>query len=71
MLAYESAVGAIDDGGRSIVFIESSPGFFEERTVIVGKPAGRLVRIISGIKPGETIVVDGAMLLSNLLRKTA
>jgi len=39
--------------------------------VIVGKPAGRLVRIVSGIKPGETIVVDGAMLLSNLLRKTA
>jgi cobalt-zinc-cadmium efflux system membrane fusion protein len=69
--AVVPANAVVDDGGRSIVFIESSPGFFEERTVIVGKPAGRLVRIVSGIKPGETIVVDGAMLLSNLLRKTA
>jgi multidrug efflux pump subunit AcrA (membrane-fusion protein) len=39
--------------------------------VVVGKKAGRLVRIVSGVKPGETIVVDGAMLLSGLMRKTA
>jgi cobalt-zinc-cadmium efflux system membrane fusion protein len=61
----------VDDQGRSIVFVESSPGQFDERVVVVGKKAGRLVRIVSGVKPGETIVVDGAMLLSGLMRKTA
>jgi len=39
--------------------------------VIVGKRAGRLVGIVRGVAPGETIVVDGAMLLSSLMRKTA
>ena len=61
----------INDEGRSIVFVESSPGRFDERVVVVGKRAGHLVRIVSGVKAGETIVVDGAMLLSGLMRKTA
>jgi len=65
------ANAVVDDKGRSIVFVESPPGCFQERTVIVGKRTGRLVGIIRGVRPGETIVVDGAMLLSSLLRKAA
>jgi cobalt-zinc-cadmium efflux system membrane fusion protein len=69
--AVVPAEAVIDDEGRSIVFVESSPGRFDERVVVVGKKAGHLVRIVSGVKAGETIVVDGAMLLSGLMRKTA
>jgi multidrug efflux pump subunit AcrA (membrane-fusion protein) len=53
------------------VFVESAPGTFQERTVVVGKKAGAQVRIVSGIRSGETVVVDGAMLLSGLMKKPA
>jgi len=56
-------------GGR--VFVESSPGTFQERPVVVGKPVGSSVRVVSGLKSGETVVVDGAMLLSGLTKKPA
>jgi cobalt-zinc-cadmium efflux system membrane fusion protein len=64
--------GAVIEGdGRTTVFVESAPGTFEERTVVVGKKAGPMVRIVSGLKAGDVVVVDGAMLLSGLMRKPA
>jgi len=64
--------GALIEGdGHATVFVESAPGTFQERTVVVGKPVGTNVRVISGLKAGETIVVDGAMLLSGLMKKPA
>ena len=61
----------IEAGGRSVVFVESSPGRFDERAVVAGKTAGGLTRIVSGVKPGETVVVDGAMLLHGLMKGAA
>ena len=61
----------IEGNGRSTVFVEAAPGRFDERAVVVGKKAGAVVRIVSGLEPGELIVVDGAMLLSGLMRKPA
>jgi membrane fusion protein, heavy metal efflux system len=64
--------GAVIEGdARATVFVESAPGTFQERAVVVGKPVGSNVRIVSGLKAGETIVVDGAMLLSGLAKKPA
>ena len=64
--------GAVIEGdGRSIVFVESAPGTFQERVVAVGKNAGAQVRVLNGLKAGETVVVDGAMLLSGLMKKPA
>jgi membrane fusion protein, heavy metal efflux system len=65
------ANAVIEGNGRSILFVESTPGHFEERTVVEGKRSGGVIRIISGVQAGETVVVDGAMLLNGLLRKTA
>jgi cobalt-zinc-cadmium efflux system membrane fusion protein len=65
------AGAVVDSDGRSIVFVESPPGRFVKRTVVAGKTTGRLVRIVSGLSPGEMIVVDGAMLLTNLMRNPA
>ena len=57
-------VGAIiQDGGKNIVYVEQSKGRFEAREVITGHRSGDLVTIVSGLQPGERVVVDGVMLL--------
>jgi membrane fusion protein, heavy metal efflux system len=61
----------LESDGRSIVFVESSPGAFQQRVVTVGKKAGDRLRIVKGLAPGETVVVDGAMLLNGLIKKPA
>jgi len=60
----------IQDGSRTVVFVEREPGCFEERNISVGKRAGDVVRIISGVHPGDSIVVDGVMLLKGLVKRT-
>ena len=59
----------VQDGSRAVVFVERAPGHFEERNVSIGKRAGELVRVISGVNPGDTIVVDGVMLLKGLVKR--
>ena len=57
-------VGAIiQDGGKNIVYVEQGRGRFEAREVITGHRSGDLVTIVSGLQPGERVVVDGVMLL--------
>jgi cobalt-zinc-cadmium efflux system membrane fusion protein len=55
-------------GDQTTVFVETAPGRFESRSVILGSPAGDVVRVVSGVSTGESVVVDGAMLLQGLLR---
>jgi membrane fusion protein, heavy metal efflux system len=58
--------GAIVQGDqRNIVYRENSPGVFEPVEVMFGGREGDRVPILSGIKPGDRIVVDGPMLLRN------
>ena len=66
-------VGAVveNNDGRSIVFVETSRGRFEQRQVSVGKRAGNVVRIVSGVAPGDPVVVDGVMLLKGMVRASA
>jgi cobalt-zinc-cadmium efflux system membrane fusion protein len=58
------------DGNRTVVFVEQSPGRFQKRNVSIGKRAGNIVRVMSGVKPGDSIVVDGVMLLEGLVKRT-
>jgi cobalt-zinc-cadmium efflux system membrane fusion protein len=71
MMPVVPAGAVIEGDGHATVFVEPSPGTFQERTVVIGKKAGDRVRVISGLKAGETVVVDGAMLLSGLQKKPA
>jgi membrane fusion protein, heavy metal efflux system len=58
--------GAIVQGDqRNVVYRENSPGVFEPVEVMFGGREGDRVPILSGIKPGDRIVVDGPMLLRN------
>ena len=63
------AAAVVQDGPRALVFVETAPGRFEQRTVSVGKRAGDLVRVIDGVRAGDVVAVDGVMLLKGLLRQ--
>jgi cobalt-zinc-cadmium efflux system membrane fusion protein len=58
-----------NNDGHNVVFVETSPGTFEQRSVSTGARAGEVVRVMNGVKPGDTVAVDGVMLLKGLLRR--
>jgi len=70
-MAVVPAGAVLENNGRSMVFVESSPGTFQERVVTIGKKDGDRIRILKGLKPGEIVVADGAMLLNDLIKKPA
>ena len=56
--------GAVIQGdGHAVVFVEDAPGRFRQADVEVGPRAGDLLPVLGGVKPGDRVVVDGAMLL--------
>ena len=57
----ESAV--IDSGTHQTVFIESGMGMYDAVPVHVGRRAGAFVPVLSGLEPGQRVVVAGAFLL--------
>lgn len=56
-----AAVQRLDDAW--VVFLPKNEGEFEVRKVGRGRDLSGEVEIVSGLKPGETVVVDGAFLL--------
>ena len=56
-----TALQRMDD--RWIVFLPLAPGRFEVRAVERGRDLGNEVAILSGLKPGERVVVEGAFVL--------
>jgi cobalt-zinc-cadmium efflux system membrane fusion protein len=69
-IAVVPAAAVVQEGDRAVVFVEQPPGYFAARRVAVGKSAGDRVRVLSGVAPGESIVVDGVMLLKGLIKGT-
>jgi cobalt-zinc-cadmium efflux system membrane fusion protein len=64
-------IGAVvQNENESVVFVETAPGRFEQRSVTLGKRAGSVVRVASGVKAGEVVAVDGVMLLKGLVKRT-
>jgi Cu(I)/Ag(I) efflux system membrane fusion protein len=55
----------IDTGRRQVVWVESSPGMFEPRTVKVGQQSNDKVQILSGLNSGEKVAVSGAYLIDS------
>jgi cobalt-zinc-cadmium efflux system membrane fusion protein len=57
-------VAAIVQGeGHSSVFVEQAPGRFRQTEVALDQRTGDTVAVASGLKAGDRVVVDGAMLL--------
>jgi cobalt-zinc-cadmium efflux system membrane fusion protein len=65
MVAQVAApAGAIlQKAGANIVLLEESQGRFREQPVTLGGRQGEMIAVVSGLKVGDRIVTDGAMLL--------
>jgi multidrug efflux pump subunit AcrA (membrane-fusion protein) len=57
-------IGAlITDAGGYAVFVEDAPGHFERRRVVVGAEFDGRAQVREGLRVGERVVVEGALLL--------
>ncbi len=54
-------------GDRNFVFIESAPGAYTRKNVTLGTAFNGSQVILQGVKAGEKVVVDGALLLQRIL----
>jgi len=52
---------------RYYLFVETSPGAFERRQVVVGTEQDSVIPVTSGLAAGERVVVEGALLLQSVL----
>jgi cobalt-zinc-cadmium efflux system membrane fusion protein len=53
----------IKDGKDPVVFVQKDPLTFVRRRIVVGQPVGDRVPVISGLTPGDKVVVRGGLLL--------
>ena len=68
-LALPEASFLKDDNGFH-VFVETSPGVFTVRPVVPGPEEEGLMTVRDGLRPGESVVVSGALLLEGLREQT-
>lgn len=57
----ESAV--IDTGRRKVVYVESSPGVFDAREVVLGPRSGDHYPVVKGVEPGWKVATAGSFLI--------
>ena len=62
-LVPKQAIQAIGPAIVVFVSVEGDPGRFLQRTVQIGEETNGEVRVLGGLKPGETVVTDGSFLL--------
>jgi len=65
----ETAV--IDTGTRKIVFVETEPGVFEGREVVLGPLSANLYPVLDGLAQGDRVAEGGAFLLDAETRLNA
>ena len=54
-------------GSDSFLFVEKGPGVFERRRVRVGIEKDDKIPVYEGVRPGENVVTEGALLLQAVL----
>jgi Cu(I)/Ag(I) efflux system membrane fusion protein len=57
----ESAV--IDTGDRKVVYVETEPGVFEGRAIVVGTRIGDRYPVLDGLAKGDRVAAAGAFLI--------
>ena len=53
----------LKEGGKRVVYLENAEGRFVSREIEAGDERGGRVRVLKGLKPGERVVMKGALLL--------
>lgn len=64
-LALPVSAVLIKDGKDPVVYVQRDPLTYVRRRVVVGQPVEGRVQILSGLAPGDKVVVKGALLLDN------
>jgi membrane fusion protein, heavy metal efflux system len=57
----------IELAGKTVVFVQVTEGEFETHEVTTGDAAAGRVRVLSGLREGEPVVVDGAFTVKSVL----
>lgn len=57
-----------ESDGTMIAWVTSDRRHFSQRVIKIGLRAGDQVEILDGLQPGELVVTDGAVFLSNMLQ---
>jgi RND family efflux transporter MFP subunit len=65
------ADAVIDTGQKSIVYMDRGDGYIQPRTIQTGRRIGKQVEIVSGLAPGEKIVVSGNFVIDSESRMGA
>jgi cobalt-zinc-cadmium efflux system membrane fusion protein len=60
-----AASALVSDGPKQYVYVQDSPGHFVRRDVVAGAVRDGRISIVSGLKAGEQVVEQGAVLLDN------
>jgi Cu(I)/Ag(I) efflux system membrane fusion protein len=55
----------LNSGDRQTVFVDRGNGYFEPREVKIGAQTDGHIEILSGLKPGERIVISGNFLIDS------
>ncbi|HVZ74802.1 MAG TPA: efflux RND transporter periplasmic adaptor subunit [Polyangia bacterium] len=66
-LVMVSAKAVLSEGDKSIVIVATENDVFRSRRVEVGPETDGQVRVLSGLRPGEKIVTDGAIFIKREL----
>jgi Cu(I)/Ag(I) efflux system membrane fusion protein len=56
-------LAVIDTGDRKIVYVESEPGVFEGRQVVLGARIGDRFPVLEGLSSGDKVAAAGAFLI--------
>lgn len=60
-----AATALVSDGPKQYAYVLEAPGHFVKRSIVAGSERDGRVIVISGLKPEETVVEQGAVLLDN------
>lgn len=55
-------------GGNSVVYVETEPGRFEIRRVVLGPSSGDEIAILQGVKEGEQVACSGNFLIDSQMQ---
>jgi RND family efflux transporter MFP subunit len=59
------ASALVTDGEHQYVYVQSKPGTFTRQEVVAGSAHDGRVPVVRGLQAGDTVVVEGAILLDN------
>ncbi len=62
-IALPARAVLIREGGETVVYVGHGPQQFERRKVVIGPTLDGRVRVLTGLQPAETVVIEGALLL--------